>query len=118
MFALDASGRAATNYGGTVTFGASDPSAALPPPHTFSAAGAPILGIDATFYRLPPGSVHSGLVTITANDGALSGNADLLLFAPSGAAVAQTPALSHGALPLLALALAAAAGFALRRMRR
>ena len=73
--ALDAAGNIATGYTGTVSLGSSDPRAALPASHTFSAA-------DAGVYKFPAGFTTglilktAGLQTVTAtdSDNSLTGN--------------------------------------------
>jgi hypothetical protein len=67
VIALDAQYGIATNYTGTVIITSSDPSAVLPPPHSYSASDGSIFAFTIAFNSLGPGPVPSSW-TVTATD--------------------------------------------------
>ncbi|MEO8803776.1 MAG: hypothetical protein ABI304_03485 [Rudaea sp.] len=87
--ATDANFQIATSYTGMVRITSSDPTAPLPPDHTFTAADGGIFQFSFTFNSVTTGSVPS-LETISANDtaNALFGVRTFFVSLAAGAAAA------------------------------
>jgi hypothetical protein len=115
IFALDATGHAATNYANTISFTSSDSTATLPATHTFTESDASILAFTVTINSLPPGSPVAGLVSVTATDSSnLTSQVQFAVQRPAGGSVAQTPFLSAPLLLVLAMLLGLPAALVLR----